>query len=165
MSTTPPSGPVGVHAGKYLTIGLDSEDYCIAVLRVREIIRLQAITPVPRVPDFVKGVINLRGRVIPVLDLRVKFGLRAELAQRTCIVVAQVNLASGQTAPMGFVVDRVEEVVTIAAGEIEPTPDFGGTVATGCLPAMARVKGRVKTLLDLDRIVAFDRVAEIARSA
>ena len=165
MSTTPPSGPVAVHAGKYLTIGLGSEVYGIAALRVREIIRLQAITPVPRVPDFVKGVINLRGRVIPVLDLRVKFGLPAEFATRTCIVVAEVRLPSDETAPMGFVVDRVEEVVAIAANEIEPTPDFGGTVATECLLAMARVRGRVKTLLDIDRVVAFDRVAAIAATA
>src|SRR5882724_13393898 len=81
-------------AGKYLTVVLDNEAYGIGVLKVREIIRMQKITPVPQVPAFVKGVINLRGRVIPIVDLRVKFGLKAEFAERTCIVVVQVKLPS-----------------------------------------------------------------------
>src|SRR5258707_291386 len=108
-------------AGKYLTVVLDNEAYGIAVLKVREIIRLQKITPVPQMPGFVKGVINLRGRVIPVVDLRVKFGLKAEFTERTCIVVVQVKLSSEQTVHMGLIVDSVEEVVTLTAAEIEPT--------------------------------------------
>src|SRR5688572_3967233 len=84
-------------AGKYLTIVLDDEAYAIGVLKVREIIRMQKVTPVPQLPAFVKGVINLRGRVIPIIDLRVKFGLRAEFAERTCVVVVQVKLPTAQT--------------------------------------------------------------------
>ncbi len=140
-------------AGKYLTVQLADEAYGIAVLKVREIIRLQKITPVPQMPADVKGVINLRGRVIPVVDLRVKFGLTAEIADRTCIVVVQVRLASNQILQMGVIVDSVEEVVTLTDQEIEPTPEFGTQIDTTCLLGMAKVKGQVKTLLDIDRVV------------
>ena len=151
-------------AGKYLTVVLDNEAYGIAVLKVREIIRMQKITPVPQMPAFVKGVINLRGRVIPVVDLRVKFGLKAEFAERTCIVVVQVKLPSEQTVQMGLIVDSVEEVVTLTAGEIEPTPDFGTKLNTDYLLGMAKVNGAVKTLLDIDRVVAPETVQEIVQA-
>lgn len=151
-------------AGKYLTVVLDNEAYGIAVLKVREIIRMQKITPVPQVPGFVKGVINLRGRVIPVVDLRVKFGLKAEFAERTCIVVVQVKLPTEQIVQMGLIVDSVEEVVTLTNEEIEPTPDFGTKIDTSYLLGMAKVKGQVKTLLDIDRVVAPETVQAIAQS-
>jgi purine-binding chemotaxis protein CheW len=151
-------------AGKYLTVVLDNEAYGIAVLKVREIIRMQKITPVPQMPAFVKGVINLRGRVIPVVDLRVKFGLKAEFAERTCIVVVQVKLPSEQTVQMGLIVDSVEEVVTLTAAEIEPTPDFGAKLNTDYLLGMAKVKGAVKTLLDIDRVVAPETVRAIVQA-
>jgi purine-binding chemotaxis protein CheW len=151
-------------AGKYLTVVLENEAYGIAVLKVREIIRMQKITPVPQMPGFVKGVINLRGRVIPVVDLRVKFGVKAEFAERTCIVVVQVKLPTEQIVQMGLIVDSVEEVVTLAANEIEPTPDFGARISTEYLLGMAKVKGAVKTLLDIDRVVAPDTVQAIVQS-
>ncbi len=149
-------------AAKYLTVVLDNEAYGIAVLKVREIIRLQKITPVPQMPGYVKGVINLRGRVIPIVDLRAKFGLKAEFAERTCIVVVQVKLPAGSTVQMGLIVDSVEEVVTLAANEIEATPDFGAKIDTTYLLGMAKVKGTVKTLLDIDRVVAPETVQAIA---
>lgn len=151
-------------AGKYLTVVLESEAYGIAVLKVREIIRLQKITPVPQMPAFVKGVINLRGRVIPIVDLRAKFGLKAEFTERTCIVVVQVKLPADQAVQMGLIVDSVEEVVTLAANEIEPTPDFGASISTDYLLGMAKVKGQVKTLLDIDRVVAPDTVQAIVQA-
>ena len=151
-------------AGKYLTVALDNESYGVAVLKVREIIRMQKITPVPQMPEFVKGVINLRGRVIPIIDLRLKFGLKAAFADRTCIVVVQVKLPTSQTVQMGLIVDSVEEVVNLAAGEIEPTPDFGTRIDTGYILGMAKIKGAVKTLLDIDRVVSPDTVEHIARS-
>ena len=151
-------------AGKYLTVVLDNEAYGIAVLKVREIIRMQKITPVPQMPSFVKGVINLRGRVIPVVDLRVKFGLQAEFAERTCIVVVQVKLPTEQIVQMGLIVDSVEEVVTLTNEEIEPTPDFGAKVDTTYLLGMAKVKGQVKTLLDIDRVVAPETVQAIVKA-
>jgi purine-binding chemotaxis protein CheW len=149
-------------AGKYLTVALDNESYGVAVLKVREIIRMQKITPVPQMPEFVKGVINLRGRVIPIIDLRVKFGLKAAFAERTCIVVVQVKVSATQNVQMGLIVDSVEEVVNLAGNEIEPTPDFGTRIDTGYILGMAKIKGTVKTLLDIDRVVAPETVKEIA---
>ena len=116
-------------------------------------------------PEFVKGVINLRGRVIPVIDLRIKFGLKAEITERTCIVVVQVRLSPEQTVLMGLIVDRVEEVVNLAANEIEPTPDFGGQVTTECFLGMAKVKGHVKTLIDIDRVIALETLSALGKGA
>lgn len=155
---------VGQHAGKYLTVALDNESYGVAVLKVREIIRMQKITPVPQMPEFVKGVINLRGRVVPIVDLRIKFGLNATFAERTCIVVVQVKLPTGVTVHMGLIVDSVEEVVTLNATEIEPTPDFGTRIETGYILGMAKIKGGVKTLLDIDRVVSPETVEHISRN-
>jgi purine-binding chemotaxis protein CheW len=166
MPTSAPSAPARSSlAGKYLTVVLENEAYGIGVLKVREIIRMQKITPVPQMPAFVKGVINLRGRVIPVVDLRVKFGLKAEFAERTCIVVVQVKLPTEQTVQMGLIVDSVEEVVTLSGTEIEPTPDFGTKINTDYLLGMAKVKGAVKTLLDIDRVVAPDTVKALSEAA
>lgn len=164
-ATAPAATVSSAIAGKYLTVVLENEAYGIAVLKVREIMRLQKITPVPQMPAFVKGVINLRGRVIPVVDLRVKFGLKAEFAERTCIVVVQVKLPTEQVVQMGLIVDSVEEVVTLTAAEIEPTPDFGTKVNTDYLLGMAKVKGQVKTLLDIDRVVAPETVKAIVEAS
>jgi purine-binding chemotaxis protein CheW len=165
MSSSTVDPTAGKHAGKYLTVTLGEEAYGLAVLKIREIIRLQKITPVPQVPDFVKGVINLRGRVIPVIDLRVKFGLKAEFAERTCIVVTQVRLPNDTQVQMGLIVDSVEEVVHLPAEEIEPTPEFGAKIDTTYLLGMAKVKGQVKTLLDIDRVVAPEMVQALSPAA
>jgi purine-binding chemotaxis protein CheW len=159
VTPVPTAAPV---AGKYLTVALDREIYGIAVLKVREIIRLQKITPVPQMPAHVKGVINLRGRVVAIVDLRAKFGLKAEYAERTCIVVVQVATAGHQVVPMGLIVDSVDEVVSLGAADIEPTPDFGSAVDTTCFTGMAKVKNRVMTLLDLDRVIATEAVQVLA---
>ena len=151
-------------SGKYLTVVLENEAYGLNVLKIREIIRLQKITPVPQMPPFVKGVINLRGRVIPIVDLRVKFGLKAEFTERTCIIVVQVKLPTDQVVQMGLIVDSVEEVVNLNATEIEPTPDFGAKVDTSYLLGRAKIKGQVKTLLDIDRVVAPETVQAIVQS-
>lgn len=152
-------------AGKYLTVVLDNEAYGIAVLKVREIIRMQKITTVPQMPEYVKGVINLRGRVIPVVDLRVKFGLKAVVAERTCIVVVQVQVTAGNVVQMGLIVDSVEEVAQLSANEIEPTPEFGARVDTTYLLGLAKVKGAVKTLLDIDRVVSPDTVERLVTAS
>ena len=146
-------------AGKYLTFVLGHESYGVAVLHVREIIRMIDITPVPRVPAWLKGVINLRGKVIPVVDLRIRFALaNTDVGERTCIVVVQVRLASGARPFMAFIVDAVEEVVTIPAKDIEEPPDFGAALATEYILGMAKVKGAVKTLLDIDRVIGSEIV-------
>lgn len=145
-------------------VTLADESYGIVVSRVREIIRLQKITAVPQLPDYVRGVINLRGRVIPVIDLRTKFNLPAVFADRTCIVVVQVR-PGGRDVLLGLVVDNVEEVTNLAADDIEPTPEFGAVIATEYLLGLARVKGAVKILLDLDRVVAPDAMQTILPAA
>lgn len=142
-------------AGKYLTFVLGKECYGVPVLKVREIIRLCDITPVPQMPDYVKGVLNLRGKIVPVADLRLKFKLaRAENTDLTCIIVVQVLSADRTPTVMGLIVDAVEEVANIAAADIEPTPDFGGAVEATYILGMAKVKGAVKALLDIDLIIA-----------
>ena len=165
MSTTAAPSASATLSGKYLTVVLENEAYGIGVLKVREIIRMQKITPVPQMPAFVKGVINLRGRVIPIVDMRVKFGLKAEFAERTCIVVVQVRLPNDATVQMGLIVDSVEEVVTLNANEIEPTPEFGTKINTEYIMGMAKVKGAVKTLLDIDRVVAPDTVQAMSQAS
>ena len=141
-------------AGKYLTFQLANEEFGIRVLKVREIMGLQEITAVPQTPAHIKGVINLRGKVVPVIDLRLKFGLlTAEYTQRTCIIVTQVQGEAGLVL-MGIIVDGVSEVLNLTASEIEDTPDFGEEVAGQYLLGMAKVKGKVKILLDIDRVLS-----------
>jgi purine-binding chemotaxis protein CheW len=140
-------------AGKYLTFALAGEEYGLPVLKVREIIKMLDITAVPQAPLHVKGVINLRGKVIPIVDLRLKFGFPPrDYDERTCIVVVEVALQNSKVM-MGVVVDAVSEVLTISADEIEATPDFGEHVDTHFMKGVAKVKGRVKFLLELDRIL------------
>jgi len=140
--------------GKYLAFQLGREEFAIQVLKVREIMGIQDITAVPQTPPYVKGVINLRGKVIPVVDLRLKFGLpEVEYTQRTCIIVVQIQGPDGSVSLTGIVVDEVSEAVNIAAGEIEDTPDFGNGVSTPYILGMAKSKGKVKILLDIDRVL------------
>ncbi len=140
--------------GKYLVFHLDREEFGVHVLKVREIMGLQEITAVPQTPDFVKGVINLRGKVIPVIDLRRKFRLEsAEYTARTCIIVLQVQ-SDGGSMMVGVIVDGVNEVLTIQEGEIEDTPDFGDQMRLPYILGMAKVKGKVKILLDIDRVLS-----------
>jgi purine-binding chemotaxis protein CheW len=152
----PESGPSAKNdsrTGKYLAFQLGREEFAIQVLKVREIMGIQDITAVPQTPVFVKGVINLRGKVIPVIDLRVKFGLpEVEYTQRTCIIVVQIQ-GPDSVSLTGIVVDEVSEALNIAAGEIEDTPDFGDGAATPYILGMAKSKGKVKILLDIDRVL------------
>lgn len=142
-------------AGKYLTFVLGREGYGVPVLKVREIIRLSAITPVPQMPDYVKGVLNLRGKIIPVTDLRLKFRLaKAEDTERTCIVVVQIAAGDAGPSAVGLIVDAVEEVANLNDSDIEPTPDFAGALSTDYILGIAKVKGTVKALLDIDKVVA-----------
>jgi purine-binding chemotaxis protein CheW len=139
-------------AGKYLSFQLGREEYAIQVLKVREIVKLQHITSVPETPVDVRGVINLRGKVIPVIDLRLKFGMpEMEYGHRTCIIV--VELQSSIHGPMGIIVDEVSEVLNLVDSDIQDTPDFGKGVETPFLLGMARVKDKVKILLDIDEVL------------
>jgi purine-binding chemotaxis protein CheW len=140
-------------SGKYLVFHLGREEFGIRVLKVREIMGIQDITAVPQTSAHVKGVINLRGKVIPVVDLRLKFGLpEQEYTQRTCIIVVQVRGEAGPMS-MGIVVDGVAEVLNLAAADIEDTPDFGDGTATPYLLGMAKVKDKVKILLEIEQVL------------
>jgi len=140
-------------AGKYLTFQLGKEEFAVQVLHVREIMGVQEITAVPQMPFHVKGVLNLRGKVIPVVDLRLKFGLpEMEYTQRTCIIVVQVDGHAGKIST-GIIVDGVSEVLTLQTADIEDTPDFGIGAATPYLLGLAKIKGKVKILLDINKVI------------
>jgi purine-binding chemotaxis protein CheW len=157
MATQILENPVSVKAaGKYLTFVLGTCAYGISILKVREIIRLIDITPIPRMPDYVRGVINLRGKIVPVIDLRMKLGLpNVATTNRTCIIVTYVVMDSA-TKLMGMIVDALEEVYQITADELEPAPDFGKGASTNYIQNMVRTKGQVKALLNIDLIVEDD---------
>lgn len=141
-------------SGKYLVFYLDREEFAIQVLKVREIMGLQDITTVPQAPACIRGVINLRGKVIPVVDLRRKFGMPdLEFTQRTCIVVVQVK-GEGGVMLLGVIVDGVAEVLNVAEPDIEDTPDFGRGATTPYILGIAKSRGKVKILLDIDRLLS-----------
>jgi purine-binding chemotaxis protein CheW len=150
--------------GKYLTFALAREEYGIGILTVREIIGLMPIRTVPQTPTFVKGVINLRGKVIPVVDLRLKFGMEEiEHTERTSIIVVDVGLtASEQPMHIGIVVDYVSEVINIKADEIEAPPAFGAELNTEYILGMAKVNQSVKILLDINRILGAEDLGTLA---
>jgi purine-binding chemotaxis protein CheW len=148
-------------SGKFLTFLLDSEEYGIPIQKIKEIIGIMDITGVPRSPSFIKGVINLRGKIIPVMDLRLKFELRQkEYNQRTCIIVVELGSA-GATRLMGIVVDAVSEVVNIQKSEIELPPQYGNLVDTAFLTGMGKVKGKVILLLDIEQVLSNEEKVQL----
>ena len=152
-------------AGKYLTFTLDNEEYGIALLKVKEIIGMMPITSVPQTPEYVKGVINLRGKVIPVSDLRLRFDMAAaEYTERTCIIVVEIQ-SEEATIQVGIVVDAVSEVMNIKAEEVEEAPSFGTKVETDYILGMANMDGQVKILLDIDRVLTSEVMAKVEKAA
>ncbi len=149
-------------AGKYLTFKLAEEEYGLEILKVQEIIRMQTVTRVPRTPEYVRGVLNLRGKVIPVIDLRSKFGMETqEDTDKTCIIVVQV--AEGdQRIVMGVIIDEVREVLDIGADCIEDTPSFGASINTEFIIGIGKVGDNVKMLLDIDKVLTASEIAAIA---
>lgn len=146
--------------GKYLTFHLGEEEYGISILKIREIIGMMAITAMPQAPVFLKGVINLRGRVIPVVDLRILFEMQeAEYSARTCIIVVETGGETVRPMTTGLVVDAVSEVQNIRAGEIEPPPALGAGPESGYLLGMAKSNGEVKILLDIDAVLGDQKTA------
>ncbi len=150
--------------GKYLTFSLAGEEYGIGILKIKEIIGMMPITPVPRTPVYVKGVINLRGKVIPVVDLRLKFGMEEiSYTERTCIIVVEAGGQLGSVL-IGIVVDSVSEVLNIRSGEIEEAPAFGAGLETDYILGMAKRDGGVKILLDIDKVLGSETL-EVVREA
>ena len=151
--------------GKYLTFALGPEEYGLEILKVREIMGIMEITAVPQTPAHVRGVINLRGKVIPVIDLRAKFGMEStETTDQTCIIVVEIT-QQGQGFNTGIVVDRVQEVLDIAGENIEDTPQFGSNVATDFILGMGKIGDSVKILLDIDRVLASDELESFLSTA
>lgn len=146
-------------AGKYLTFKLANEEYGLEILKVQEIIKMMDITRVPRTPEFVKGVINLRGKVIPVVDLRLKFGMQEkEITEKTCVIVVQIA-SDDSTVTIGTIVDEVSEVLDIDSAEIEPAPAMGSGMDAQFILGMAKARGSVKILLDIDKVLSIDEIA------
>lgn len=152
-------------AGKYLTFRTGDEEFGLGILKVQEIIGLMKVTRVPRVPEFIRGVINLRGKVIPIVDLRSRFNLPAEEdTSRTCIVVVQVEAGTNQVT-MGIIVDEVSEVLDVSADAIEPPPKFGGSVETEFLHGIGKVGAKVIMLLDIDRVLSSEQLEAVEQTA
>jgi purine-binding chemotaxis protein CheW len=152
-------------AGKYLTFKVAEEEYGLEILKVQEIIQMQAVTKVPRTPDYVRGVINLRGKVILVVDLRKKFGLESSKdTEKTCIIVVQI--ASGDSrVTMGIIIDEVKEVLDIRAENIEETPSFGASINTEFILGMGKIGQSVKILLDIDKVMSVQDLNAIKKAA
>ena len=151
--------PAQTRAGKYLTFFLAGEEYGLEILKVSEIIGMQDITRVPRTPTFVRGVINLRGKVIPITDLRVKFGMDNSSNEESCIIVVQMR-----DVQTGIVVDRVSEVVALAEEDIADSPEFGAGVQTDLLLGIGKSGDRVKLLLDIDRVLEAADLSTLAEA-
>jgi purine-binding chemotaxis protein CheW len=145
-------------AGKYLTFKLAEEEYGLEILKVQEIIQMQAVTKVPRTPDYVRGVINLRGKVIPVVDLRKKFNLDASKdTEKTCIIVVQIAHGDSKVT-MGIIIDEVKEVLDIKGENIEETPSFGASIETEFILGMGKIGSSVKILLDIDKVMSIQDI-------
>lgn len=164
MSSAPATGAVAT-AGKFLSFRIGEEDYAVEILKVQEIIGMMGVTRVPRMPDYFRGVINLRGKIIPVIDIRRKFGMPAhEDTKRTCVIVARV-IRSDVAITMGIIVDEVSEVLNISSDQIEPTPSFGTGVDTEFIRGMGKVGQRVLIILDIDKVLADNEVAALKKVA
>lgn len=151
--------------GKYLTFSMADEEYGIGILKIKEIIGMMPITTVPQTPEFVKGVINLRGKVIPVIDLRLKFGMEAiDYTERTCIIVVEIAAQTG-AVQIGVVVDAVSEVLNINGDDIEETPTFGARLNTDYILGMAKMEGGVKILLDIDKVLSAQEIILLDKAA
>ena len=157
------AGISAARAGKYLTFTLAEEDYGISIKKIREIIGMMPVTRVPQVNAFVKGVINLRGKVIPVIDLRLRFGMEEiEQTDRSCIVIVEV-VAVERTVHIGIIVDSVSEVLNIQEDDIEPPPDLSAGDRTRYILGMAKMEESVKILIDIDKVLSEDKVEELER--
>jgi len=150
---------------QYLTFMLGGEVFAIGILRVKEIIEYQNITPVPMMPDCVRGVINLRGAVVPVMDFLARFGrVPSEVTKRTCIVIVEVE-AEAERQTIGVVVDAVNEVLNITPAEIESAPAFGANIRTDFIQGMGKVKGKFVILLNVDKVLSMDELDTLAQAS
>lgn len=150
---------------QYLTFMLDKEMFAIGILVIKEIIEFHTLTTVPMLPDSIRGVINLRGAVVPVIDLSARFGRSpAQIGKRTCIIIVEVESEGGRQ-DMGVIVDAVNQVLDIPASEIEPPPAFGAKIRTDFIQGMGKVGGKFVILLDVSRVLSIDEIGALAQVA
>ncbi len=151
----------GIEQNQYLTFRLAEEEFGVGILQVKEILEYGGVTSVPMVPDFIKGVINLRGNVVPVMDLKARFQMQSgELDKRACVVIVEVNM-NGEETVMGILVDAVSEVMEIPPQDIEPPPPFGSKVSVDFIKGMAKVDKQFTMLLDIDKILSEEELAVV----
>jgi len=154
-----------INTAKYLTFTLSDESYGIGILKVKEIIGMMPITSVPKTPGFVKGVINLRGKVIPIIDLRLKFDMESkDYTERTCIIVVEIE-AGEETVLIGIVVDSVSEVLNITVDQIENAPEFGTQLNTDYILGLAKTDDGVKILLNIDKVLSQVQISGLEKVA
>jgi purine-binding chemotaxis protein CheW len=150
---------------QYLTFRLGAELYAIGIGNIKEIIEFGSVTPVPMMPDFIRGVINVRGAVVPVIDLLARFGKSVSQAtKRTCIVIVELD-CDGETQSVGVMVDAVNEVLEIAAADIEPAPAFGAGLRADFIAGMGKVAGKFIVLLDIGRVLSVDEISMLAQAS
>lgn len=165
--SSPTDGQPIAQPGKYLTFTLGTEEFGIGILKVKEIIGIMPITAIPKTPNYIRGIINLRGKVIPIIDLRLKFGMPIIPAtEKNCIIVVEIN-ATHQNAPlqMGIVVDSVSEVLNIQKTQIDKAPQFGVSVDTHFILGIAKMEDRVKILLDIDTVLSSEDIVQLEHAA
>ena len=150
--------------GQYLTFSLSGEMFAIGILAIKEIIEFGGVTGVPMMPEFIRGVINLRGAVVPVVDLAARFHHRvSEVGRRSCIVIVEVQ-AGEEIQDVGIIVDSVSEVLEIPAADIEPAPAFGAKIRTDFIRGMGKVNGKFVIILDVDRVLSVDDLAMVVQA-
>ena len=160
-TNTTVAGPEAGQAGQYLTFVLGAETFAIGIMAIKEIIEYSSLTEVPMMPAYVRGVINLRGAVVPVLDLPVRFGKAASaVTKRTCIVIIEVVLGS-ERQTLGLVVDAVNAVLDVPSTDIEPPPAFGASIRTEFIRGMVKVNSKFVILLDVDHALAADELQSL----
>ena len=161
-----PAARAGAELAQYLTFMLAGEPFAIGILAIKEIIEYRGLATVPMMPPCVRGVINLRGAVVPVIDLQARFGrASSEVSKRTCIVIVEVADAAeapGRRQVVGVVVDAVNEVLEIAPADIEPPPSFGARIRSDFMAGVGKVRGKFVILLDVDRVLTLDDLGAIA---
>ncbi len=144
---------------QYLTFKLENEVFALEIAKVREVLDFTAITKVPRTPEFMRGVINLRGSVVPVIDMRLKFGMtKTENTVNTCIIIVEIHL-DGETTVLGALADEVQEVIELGAGQIEPAPKIGTRLRTEFIRGMGKRDDRFVIILDIDRLFSVDELS------
>jgi purine-binding chemotaxis protein CheW len=150
---------------QYLTFLLSGEMFAIAILNIKEIIEYGSLTEVPMVPSFIRGVINLRGSVVPVVDLSVRFGRnKTEISRRTCIVIIEVQSSDESKQDVGVMVDSVSEVLEIPRSEIEPPPAFGAKIRVDFIHGMGKVAGKFVIILDADKVLSVDELSMLGQA-